>query len=98
MFLAGMINKVLRISILMFFVFLKKMLWKHGRVVEGNSLENCHGETHREFESHCFLNNVKVEKRFEGCAWDASKCEYSVCSTQTVSRSEQESHCFLKRD
>ena len=29
-------------------------LWKGGRVVEGNGLENRRGATHREFESHPF--------------------------------------------
>ncbi len=36
-------------------LLLRIVHWKRGRVVEGNSLENCHGETHQEFESLRFL-------------------------------------------
>ncbi len=33
------------------FLICEATVWKCGRVVEGNSLENCRGETHRGFES-----------------------------------------------
>ena len=44
-----------------FFMFLEKTIWKRGRAVEGNSLENCHGATHQEFESLRFLKNLIKE-------------------------------------
>ncbi len=60
MFLAAMIYEVLNFG---FFAFLKKIIRKRGRAVEGNSLENCHGETHQEFESLRFLKKDRREIR-----------------------------------
>ncbi len=74
-------------EVIQIFAFLKKILRKHGRVVEGNSLENCHGETHREFESHCFLINIKA-KEIQRAQVECKKYKHSACRAQTASQSK----------
>ena len=55
MFLAVIISEVPELS------FRRKLIRKRGRAVEGNSLENCHGATHQEFESLRFLKSDTKE-------------------------------------